>query len=73
VLPLLDPTVCLLGPFNFTEPSSNPPGRTSSFRQIVPFSLWASLTSLCLTRGILPPVLSSPPTTRSRWTRSSRA
>ena len=73
VLPLLDPAVCLLGPFTFTEPSSNPPGRTSSFRQIVPFSLWASLTSLCLTRGILPPVLSSPPTTRSRWTRSSRA
>jgi hypothetical protein len=37
------------------------------------FSLWASLTALCLTRGILPPILSSPPTARSRWTRSSRA
>jgi hypothetical protein len=73
VLPLLDPAVCLLGPFAFTDPSSNPPGRTSSFRQMLPFSLWASLTALCLTRGILPPVLSSPPTTRSRWTRSSRA
>jgi hypothetical protein len=73
VLPLLDPTVCLLGPFSFTEPSSNPPGRTSSFRQLIPFPLWASLTALCLTRGIIPPILSSPPTTRSRWTRSSRS
>jgi hypothetical protein len=73
VLPLLDPTVCLFGPFLFTEPSLNPPGRTSSFRQMISFDLWASLISLCISRGILPPVLSSPPTTRSRWTRSFRS
>jgi hypothetical protein len=71
VLPLLDPSVCLLGPFSFTEPASNPPGRTSSYRQMLPFRLWASLTNICISRGILPPILSSPPTTRSRWTRSS--
>ena len=71
VLPLLDPSVCLFGPISFSDPSSNPPGRTSSFRQMIPFSRWASLTALCVSRGILPPVLSSPPTSRSRWTRSS--
>ncbi len=72
ILPLLDSTVCLFGPFLFTAPSSNPPGRTSSFRQMLPMSLWASLTALCPSSGILPPVLSSPPTARSRWTRTSR-
>ena len=72
VLPLLDPSVCLLGPLSFAEPASNPPGRTSSFRQLVPFDLWASLTALCVARGILPPILSSPPVARSRWTRTSR-
>jgi hypothetical protein len=39
---------------------------------MLPMSLWASLTALCLSSGILPPVLSSPPTARSRWTRTSR-
>jgi hypothetical protein len=74
VLPLLDPSICLLGPFSFTVPASNPPGRTSSFRQMIPFQLWSSLTiTLCVSSGILPPVLSSPPTSRSRWTRSCRA
>jgi hypothetical protein len=72
VLPLLNPAFSLLGPFSFAAPSSNPPGRTSSFRQALPFSLWASLTTLCVSNGILPPILSSPPTTRSRWTRASR-
>ena len=72
VLLLLDPAACLFGPFSFADPSSNPPGRTSSFRQMLPFHLWASLTATCLSLGILPPILSSPPTTRSRWTRTSR-
>ena len=71
VLPLLDPSICLLGPFSFLDPASNPPGRTSSFRQMLPFELWASLTDICISRGILPPILSSPPTSRSCWTRSS--
>jgi hypothetical protein len=57
---------------SFAEPSSNPPGRTSSFRQLLPFHLWESLTTLCVSRGILPPILSSPPIARSRWTRTSR-
>jgi hypothetical protein len=39
VLPLLDSSICLLGPLSFTEPASNPPGRTSSFRQMLPFPL----------------------------------
>ena len=73
VLPLLDPTVCLLGPLLFQDPSANQPGRTSSFRQILSFDLWTSLITLCISRGILPPVLSNPPTARSRWTRSSRS
>ncbi len=73
VLPLLDPAVCLFGPVSFADPSSNPPGRTSSFRQMLPPRLWASLVALCIARGILPPVLSSPPTARSRWTRTSRS
>jgi hypothetical protein len=30
-IPLLDPTVTLLGPFSFLDPSANPPGRTSSY------------------------------------------
>ena len=72
ILPLLDPAICLSGPFSFTDPSSNPPGRTSSFRQCLPFDLWASLLTICIPRGILPPILSSPPTSRSRWTRTSR-
>jgi hypothetical protein len=40
---------------------------------MLPFPLWSSLTTLCVSSGILPPILSSPPTSRSRWTRSSRA
>ena len=72
VLPLLDPTVCLLGPLSFTDPPSNPPGRTSSFHQMLSFDIWASLLTLCISRGILPPVLANPPSTRSRWTCSSR-
>ena len=72
VLPLLDPTVCLLGSLPFNDPSSNPPGRTSSFCQLLPFDLWTSLITLCVPRGILPPVLSTPPTAHSRWTRLRR-
>jgi hypothetical protein len=73
ILPLLDPAVCLFGPLSFASPSANPPGRTSSFRQLLPFPSWAALTDICISRGILPPVLSTPPTARSRWTRTSRA
>ena len=71
-IPLLDPSVCLFGPFSFSDTSANPSGRTSTFRQFLPFPLWAALTSICVSRGIIPPVLSAPPTAHSRWTRSSR-
>ena len=47
-LPFLDPAVVFIGPISFSDPSSNPPGRTSSFRQMLPFLFWASLTALCV-------------------------
>jgi hypothetical protein len=73
VLPLLDSTTCLFGPFSFSDPTTNPPGRTPSFRQFIHADHWASLTSLCLSRGIAPPILTSFASPRSRWTRSSRS
>jgi hypothetical protein len=74
VLPLLDPFVCLLGPFLFSDLSTNPPGRTSSFRQLLAPSLWESLATLCVHRGILPPVLTSCQVSiPSPWSRTRRA
>jgi hypothetical protein len=72
VLPLLDPNICLFGPFSFSDPAANPPGRTPSFRQSLVAPLWASLTTSCHLRGISPPILACAPSVRSRWTRSSR-
>jgi hypothetical protein len=60
VLPLLDPTLCLFGPFRFSDPTANPPGRTPSFRQFLAAPLWASLTTSCLSRGISPPIIACP-------------
>jgi hypothetical protein len=57
---LCDPATRLLGPFDFLDPSLNPPGRSVSFRQYVPAPLWADLAELCLSRGILPPDLAPP-------------
>jgi hypothetical protein len=73
VLPLLDPSVCLLGPFSFSDPSTNPPGQTSSFRQLLAPSLWESLATLCVHPGILPPVLICKVSIRSRWSCTRRA
>ncbi len=60
VLPLLDPNICLFGPFSFSDPAANPPGRTPSFRQFLAAPLWASLTTSCLSRGISPPIIACP-------------
>jgi hypothetical protein len=57
VVNLSDPTVCLLGPFNFMEPRHNYAGRSPSYRQYVPTELWAQLAELCVSNGILPPRL----------------
>ena len=52
---LVNPNIRLLGPFNFQDPVSNAPGRTPSFRQYVPASLWIELSNICHPRGIVPP------------------
>jgi hypothetical protein len=57
VVRLTDPTVCLLGPFDFMEPKHNYAGRTPSYRQYVPMDVWAQLAGLCVSHGILPPRL----------------
>ena len=57
VVNLCDPTVCLLGPFDFMEPRNNHAGRSPSYRQYVPTELWAQLAELCVSNGILPPRL----------------
>jgi hypothetical protein len=46
VVNLLDPTVCLLGPFDFMDPRSNYAGRSPSYRQYVPTEMWAELAKL---------------------------
>ena len=63
----------LFNPTTTPDPASSyiAPGRTSSFRQMLLMTCWASLTASCVSRGILLPVLSSPPTIHSCWTRSS--
>ena len=49
---LCDPTLRLLGPFDFVEPRLNPPGRSVSFRQYVPVVVWADLAE-CKVRRFL--------------------
>ena len=71
-LSLVDPNVCLFGPFDFCHPTLAACGRTPASRQILHFDLWAALTTVCTHQGILPPILATPPNIRSRWTRPSR-
>jgi hypothetical protein len=59
-VPLTHPDVFISGPFDFATPSSNPPGRTPSFRQYIPVAQWSSLAESCLLRGIIPPQLIDP-------------
>jgi hypothetical protein len=58
---LLNPDVYILGPFDFNEPTDNPPDRTPSYRQYVPPLFWHRLHALCLERGIATPMLAMPP------------
>jgi hypothetical protein len=57
VVKLSNPTVCLLGPFDFMKPDENYAGQSPSYRQYVPTELWAQLAELCVSNGILPPRL----------------
>ena len=56
-LNLCNPATYLLGPFDFQDPALNPPGRSPSFRQYVPSTLWTQLAELCVERGVVPPHL----------------
>jgi hypothetical protein len=69
-IPLLNPSVCLLGPFNFCDASSTISTRTTKFRQHIPYSLWAALAERCLDNGIIPPLLSAQAPSRTRWSRT---
>jgi hypothetical protein len=44
---LTDASVCLLGPFDFQDPSVNPPGRSVRSRQYVPLEVWTQLSEIC--------------------------
>ena len=77
VVDLCNPSTTLFGPFNFQDPTLNPPGRSSSYRQYVPLSIWESLFHLCTARGVQPPILSMPepsptPTERTKRKRKAR-
>jgi len=70
---LLDPTVRLLGPFDFNPPATNPRDRTPSYRQFVHHDIWASLLALCSDLGIIPPRLAPlPQPSRKRRLRGTR-
>jgi hypothetical protein len=55
-----NPAICLLGPFDFLNPSSCPSTKHTAHRQFVPLSLWQELYEICSTRGIAPPRLLKP-------------
>jgi hypothetical protein len=57
---LQDPSIRLLGPFDFTPPYQVHHGRTPSFRQYVPEAQWIALTEICVSSGIVPPQLFAP-------------
>jgi hypothetical protein len=68
VVTLTDSETRLLGPFDFEDPTLNPPDRSPSFRQSVPFLRWQQLYAVCIDRSIQPPVLAlpTPPTDDSQ-------
>ena len=68
IVNLCDQNTRLPGPFNFQDPSLNPPGRSPSYRQYIPTVIWAQLAELCIANGILPPRL----TTMTATKRSNR-
>jgi hypothetical protein len=74
VVPLADPSVALLGPFNLVNTSA-PFSSTSTRRsscQWVPLSLWHDICSICASLSIFPPSVSAQPVIRSRWTKSKK-
>jgi hypothetical protein len=74
-VPLLDPTVALLGPFDLVASvpfASAPPRRSSPSRQWVPPFLWQQLCAICAAQGILLPSVSAQPVIRSRWTKTKK-
>ncbi len=56
---LTNPAVSLIGPFDFQPVERNEQGRTPSYKQYVPVTLWQELATRCLAVGISPPALLS--------------
>jgi hypothetical protein len=74
-VPLLDPAVALLGPFDLVASvpfAPSPPRRSSPSRQWVPPVLWQQLCSICAAQGILLPSVSAQPVIRSHWTKTKK-
>lgn len=72
VVNLSDPAVALVGPFDFQEPRLNPVGRSASYRQIVPTEIWARLAEVCVSNGVLPPLLTTVSGLPAKTTRTVR-
>jgi hypothetical protein len=74
VVPLADPSVSLLGPFDLvaSAPYGSAVTTRQSTRQWVPTALWHELCSICASRGILLPSISAQPVIRSRWTKTKK-
>ena len=73
VVPLADPSVALLGPFDLASsaPFSQESSRRSS-NQWVPLIYWQQLCSICASHGILLPSVSAQPIIHSRWTKTKK-
>jgi hypothetical protein len=72
-VPLADPSVALLGPFDLLPSAPlSPPSTRRSPRQWAPLSLWQHLCSICAALGILPPSVSAHPILRSKWTKTKK-
>lgn len=72
VVPLLNPLVALVGPFNLATSSPFSSSIRPSARQWVPLSMWQQLCSLCASRGILLPSVLPQPVLCSRWTKTKK-
>jgi hypothetical protein len=66
VVPLLNPLIALVGPFDLATSSPFSSSIRPSARQWVPLSIWQQLCSLCASQGILLPSISPQPVLRSR-------
>ena len=70
VVPLSDPSVALLGPFDLSPTAPFATGNRRAARQWVPLDIWQLLCSRCAALGICSPSVSPTPVLRSRWTKS---